>query len=423
MVASRLKRAARRCWLRFSRTPFGRLAQLFAGRMFHGGGESASGDLDLGIGVMMSLMALPGLLVSLLTFEKYGSLIRFLNGRGAFDPYTAAVPDEYFFIVLSLAVSGGAALWRWDAIFLDRRDYTNLVPLPVRLRTIFLANLGAILFVTGLFTVVANIASVILFPIAVVGSQGSLSVFLHFAAGHLVGMLSAGVFGCLAVFALTGLLMALLPAGLFRKISHLVRFFAAIALLAMLASSLAVPELLSRMSVGDAHRIALLPPFSFLGLTRAVWGRGAEPFVPEMFRAALTGLAAAFFVAILAYAASFRRSFLRIPETPDAGPLPRSRVFLSPLAPVHKMILREPAQRACYHFVVRTLLRSENHLQILAGFAALGLVLAANALSSVPHLRALSTGKVPPVEVLSVPFVLSFCLVGGVRLAFEIPAD
>src|SRR5439155_26102257 len=229
-------------------------------------------------------------------------------------------PDEYFFIVLSLAVSGAAALWRWDAIFLDRRDYTNLVPLPVRLRIIFLANLCAILFVTGLFTVVANAASVVLFPVAVVGSQGSLSVFLHFAVGHFIGVLSASVLGCSAVFAATGLLMALMPAGFFRRVSHLARFLAAIALLAMLASSLAIPELLSRISIANAHRIALLPPFSFLGLTRTVWGRGAEPFVPEMFRAALIALTAAFFTAILAYAASFRRSFLRIPETPDAGP-------------------------------------------------------------------------------------------------------
>ena len=144
----RWKRAARRRWSRIVRTPFGRLTQLFAGRMLNGRDESNSGDLDLGVGVMVSLMAAPALLVSLLTFEKYGSLIRFLNGSGAFDPFTATIADDYFFVVLSLVVSGAAALWRWDAIFLDRRDYTNLVPLPIGLRTIFLANLGAILFIS-----------------------------------------------------------------------------------------------------------------------------------------------------------------------------------------------------------------------------------------------------------------------------------
>jgi hypothetical protein len=114
----------------FRQTPFGSLLRLFIGRMFHGGGEPGAEELDLGIGVILILLAMPGILVSLLMFEKYGSLIRFLRGDGVYDPFVATIPDEYFFIVISMVVTGAAALWRWDAIFLDRRDYTNLVPCP-----------------------------------------------------------------------------------------------------------------------------------------------------------------------------------------------------------------------------------------------------------------------------------------------------
>src|SRR5258706_2807913 len=121
-------------WQAFSRTPFGCLLRLFVARMFHGGGEPGAGELDLGIGVLVIMLAMPGILVSLLMFEKYGSLIRYLRGHLIFDPYTTTMPDEFFFIVLSLTVTGAAALWRWDALFLDRRDYTNLVPLPLSLR-------------------------------------------------------------------------------------------------------------------------------------------------------------------------------------------------------------------------------------------------------------------------------------------------
>ena len=53
-------------------------------------------------------------------------------------------------------VTGAAALWRWDALFLDRRDYTNLVSLPLSLRTIFFANLSAILALAAVFTIVVN---------------------------------------------------------------------------------------------------------------------------------------------------------------------------------------------------------------------------------------------------------------------------
>jgi hypothetical protein len=88
------------------------LLRLFAGRMFHGNGELGADDLDLGMSVVLIFLAMPGVLASLLMFEKFGSLIRFLRGDGVFDPYVATIPDEYFFIVLSMAVSCAVALWR-----------------------------------------------------------------------------------------------------------------------------------------------------------------------------------------------------------------------------------------------------------------------------------------------------------------------
>ena len=95
---------------------------------------------------MLSLLALPGALYSTLLFEKYSTLLLWMRGQHNFDPVTATVPDEYFFIVLSMVVTGAVAVWRWDSIFPDRRDYVNLVPLPISTRVIFLANLTAILF-------------------------------------------------------------------------------------------------------------------------------------------------------------------------------------------------------------------------------------------------------------------------------------
>ena len=130
----------RRRWEEFSQTPFGRLVRLCVGRMFHGTADPDAGGLDLGVGVIVILLAMPGVLVSLLMFEKYGSLIRFLRGDGVYDPFTATIPDVYFFLVLSLTVTGAAALWRWDTLFLDRRDHANLVPLPLSLRAIFFAR-------------------------------------------------------------------------------------------------------------------------------------------------------------------------------------------------------------------------------------------------------------------------------------------
>jgi hypothetical protein len=418
-----MKQFIQQRWQAFSHTPFGCLLRLCITRMFDGGGEPGAGELDLGIGVIVIMLAMPGILVSLLMFEKYGSLIRYLRGNPIFDPYTATMPDEYFFLVLSLTVTGAAALWRWDALFLDRRDYANLVPLPLSLRTIFFANLSAILALAALFTVIVNAASLLLFPMAVVGSQSSFAVWIRFTLGHAAAVFTASVFGFFAVFALAGLLMALLPAALFRRVSHAARFLLAIVLLALIASSFTVPCLLTQLPVHIAQKTAMLPPVSFLGLARTVWLQGGDHFAAKVSKAALTAVGIVILIAFLAYALSFRRSFLRIPEMADAGPLPRLRNSISPLAPLHKAILRNAPQRACYHFVARTLLRSDGHLQILLGFAALGLVLSAETLSSAPSLHSLVTGQAPSAESLSVPFILAYCVIVGIRFAFELPAD
>jgi hypothetical protein len=68
-------------------------------------------------------------------------------------------------------------------------------------------------------------------------------------------------------------------------------------------------------------------------------------------------------------------------------------------------------------------LRSEEHLQVLMGFMAVGLVAAANVLASPPGVKSILAGNAPSVEFLSVPLILSYCLVIGIRFAFEMPVD
>ena len=410
-------------WIVFSQRPSVHLLRLFAGRMFHGNGELGADDLELGMGVVLIFLAMPGVLVSLLMFEKFGSLIRFLRGDGVFDPYVATIPDEYFFIVLSMAVSCAAALWRWNSIFLDRRDYANLVPLPISLTRIFLANLFAIFALTALLTIVVNAASFVLFPIAVVGSQGSFSKLLRFAFGHAASVTLSSAFSFLAIFALSGTLMACLPYRIFRRVSVYVRFAVALCLLAILATSFTISSVLSGGSQLIYQRLGGLPPAWFLGLTETLWGNGNDIFFASLTRRAMLSLGLALLISVIAYSFSFRRSFVRIPEFADVGPLPRGRRFRLPAKLLDATILRTPVQRAGYHFVSRTLLRSDAHLQIVLAFAALGLVVAAQNVNAAFHPGISFAAQPPTVELLSIPFILSYCLLVGIRLAFEVPSD
>jgi hypothetical protein len=57
------------------------------------------------------------------------------------------------------------------------------------------------------------------------------------------------------------------------------------------------------------------------------------------------------------------------------------------------------------------------------GFMAVGVVAAANVLASPPGIKSIVSGETPSVEFLTVPLILSYCLVIGIRFAFEMPVD
>src|SRR5207237_1414565 len=154
---------AERCMV-LSQRPSLQLLRLFAERMLHGGGELGADDLDLGMGVVLIFLAMPGVLVSLL-----------------------------------------------------------------------------------------------LFPMAVMGSLGSFSMLLRCAFGHASSVSLSSAFSFLAIFALSGTLMACLPYRIFRKVSVYVRFALALCLLALLTTSITVSSVLSGGSQLIYLRLGGLP--------------------------------------------------------------------------------------------------------------------------------------------------------------------
>jgi hypothetical protein len=409
-----------RLWDDHRQRPFWRMVQLFAARIFRGGGDSDSEGLDLGVGLVLTLLAMPGGFVSLLLLNKYGTFLQWLRGQTNVDPLLVALPDEYFFIVLSMTVTGAVAVWRWDAIFPDRRDYMNLVPLPISTRAIFFANLVAVLFLVGLVAVDVNAVSCILFPVVVAASQSKFLFFVKFAAVHGIGVLLASVFAFFAVFSMIGLLMAVLPPRTFRRISAYMRGVVVVCLVALLCTSFAVPQLLRR---APAPRwIALIPSCWFLGLCQSLRARSG-PVLTDLSRLALPALATVALVALCTYVVAYRRHFVRIAEIADTSARPRNSQGFRVGSLLDRLALRTRFQRAGFRFVTKTLLRSETHRLVLTAVGGLALVLASQALlDAFADAKSLRQAALTP-DALSVPFILSFLVIVGLRIVFELPAE
>jgi hypothetical protein len=404
-------------WRCQSRRPFFQLVKLFLERAFQGSGDSESEELDFSTGLVLSLLALPGALYSVLLFDKYGSLLQWMVGHKHLDVLSLALPDEYFLISLSMVVTGVAAVWRWDSIFPDRRDYANLVPLPISTRTIFFANLTAIFLVAGVLAVDVNLVSAFLFPVVATGSQETFSFFLRFAVVHWIAVILSSLFSFLAVFGVVGFLMSVLPYRRFRQISLYLRGFMIAYLVGVLSTSFAVPALVERLPESP---IRFLPPVWFLGFCQTMRGV-ASPVLTALGNIGLISLGCLGSGALAAYAISYRRCFKRIPENLDViasneRPI-SSRVFVW----LDRTILRTPVQRAGYRFVLKTLFRSERHGLVLGGFVGLGIVLSSQYLFAAFNNRNFPESASP--AILAVPLILSYCVVVGVRFTFAIPTE
>ncbi len=411
----------RHWWEYYREQPFLRLCRIFTERIFRGGGDQDSEGLDLGVGLVLTLLAMPGGFVSVLLFVKYSTFLSWMRGAPHVDPLAVAMPDEYFFIALSMAVAGTVAAWRWDALFPDRRDYVNLVPLPVSTWTIFFANLAALLFLAGLIAIDVNAASSLLFPLGVGAAQTSFLFFVKFAAIHILIVGLASIFAFFAVLTLLGFLLAVFPPPVFRRISPYIRVLVVMFWVMMLSTSFALPTVLQQLPNNPQSWVRMVPSCWFLGLWQLLHGQG-NPAVARLGGLALPGLGLTLVAALSVYALGYRRHFLRIPETLEISSNPRSTWSTPFTGWLDQLFLRTPFQSGCLPFVWRTLFRSEAHGFALAGIFGIGMVLASQSLVAAVQ-NSFERQLGPSAEILSIPFVLVFFIVVGLRVVFEIPVD
>ena len=217
-------------------------------RTASGSSASADSDLDLGIGGLLGLLATPGAFTCFLLLDKYSTFLNWYRGRRHIDIYLVSLSDKYLFIALAMAVTGIVTVLKWDKILPDSQDYLNLAPLPVRRRTILLANAAAIAIAVLVFAIDVNAVPSVLFPLFV-SSSGEIGVadFLRFAGTHLTCVLMASVFSICAVFALLGTFAAVLPRQAFRAISSWLRGIMLLGLIALLLTGFAGPALVRHL--------------------------------------------------------------------------------------------------------------------------------------------------------------------------------
>jgi len=164
-----------------------------------------------------------------------------------------------------------------------------------------------------------------------------------------------------------------------------------------------------------------LPPMWFTGLYEILQGSGDASFRTS---ACLAGqsLAAALGVFVITYLVSFNRHFRKSLES--RAPSPRAMALLGIfLRRFDSLFLRKPVERSVFHFALRTIFRSPRHRLYLGAYAGVGLALTLVSIAgTVVHSSDIGIEPFDP-PLLSIPLVMSFFILCGLRFIFTVPAE
>ncbi|MGC2658647.1 MAG: hypothetical protein WA324_11885 [Bryobacteraceae bacterium] len=403
---------------RFAEQPFVFLVHHFRRRLFASEEEQQSDAIGVGVGTVLALLAAPGGFASIVLFDKYSTLIQYFRGQFNFNPLRASIADEYFFVVLSMTIIGLAMVLRWNRLLPDRRDYANLAPLPIPIASVFLANFVALTGMGILFAIDINGVSWILFPCVVNFSDGTFPALLMLIAAHFTTVFLASMFSFFSVFALVGVLMIVLPASWFKPVSLIARMLLVVVLLTGFLSNFFLQLLAGKISHNSGSYISLLPSYWFLGIYQHMIHR-STPATDALARFAVTMLLVSIVVTIAAYTLCYRRHFKKLAES-SSDSVGGARVRFPRGVPgwLAALLFRSPFEHACFSFMWRVLTRSERHLMFFGGYLAVGLVIIADSFVG----RVLPKYTLPPASLLSVPLLIAFFVITGLRFVFDVPA-
>jgi hypothetical protein len=171
-------------------------------------------------------------------------------------------------------------------------------------------------------------------------------------------------------------------------------------------------------SLGSRPLVQLLPPVWFWGLCQHLRGL-LDPVFGTLAETAIVASVAALALAIAASALGYRRCFRKSSESIANFAAIGGAIHHGRRHRTMDLFLRTPFERGCFSFTLKTLFRSENHMLIIGGFAGVGIVLASESLFQ--SATAGDANRWPSAASLSIPLIVLYLLLIGLRFSFEIP--
>ncbi len=393
---------------------FGVLVRLFFSRFFDKESLSPQGDPEANVVQTLGILAAPGGFFSLLLY--------------VLDPQPIhrwdLVSARCMFLWVSMIVVSFIVVFEWDALFLDRRDYQVLLPLPLSLWKIFLAKMTAFILFLGLFLAAIHGAATLFWP-SIYDSGGALQVI----SVHLLISVISGLFAAFSAASIQGLLLLLVPAKYFRPVATCVQTILMTILVMLFFLSLPLAGFIRQAVPAFPHLARFMPGYWYAGLYERLHPATGNPALLDLGKLALPALAIAILLFAITHLPGYLWQMRRLIEAQPVNPSGPGALRLAMHRVMDRHVLKNDIQSAVFHYISQTICRSMKHRLFLAVYAGFGAALvvfnflyAFNVTGFGASFRIVSF--VPDrAMLLRIPLTVSFVLVTGLRAAFSFPAE
>ena len=365
-------------------------------------------------GVFFSALAGLGSL-GLFLPRRFSRLYLDLSALPTPEPYREQlIADSLFMLTLPAVVAAWAAIALAPSMFPDETDYVALGSLPLTRRQIFGAKVLALILLIGTLTATMILLFGVAFPAFSHGRWADATrawrVLAHVTAGA-----ASAIFAVLAIMAIEGALLLLLPRRWLSRVSTAIQSGLMGALVLTLPLVFRTPTARAWL-VTEPEVLLFVPPAWFLGVEQVILGH-QSPFFAQLASVGLVGLAAAALAAATCYLVLYRRveSLLAPPDRDRVRSGRRQRAVPPPRR-----------WRAVWHFTTATLARTRHSQMLFLVAWAVGVAMAMNMLIGAGAATWLATGRAPrglmtTAMTLPLPMIVMGLL--GVRAAFLLPVS
>jgi hypothetical protein len=334
-----------------------------------------------------------------------------LLGGGLAQPDVWTV--EHLFIATTMTVVGLLAILSWESSFPDRRDLLVLGPLPVRVRTVFVAKLSALAGVLSFSVISLNCFIGLAWPFFFSAPGSGLLGDVRAIGAYWASITVASAFIFCCVLCLQGAAALLLPWQLFLRLSSLLQVCAFTLLLGCYLLEPSLETISALTAPANQGFLKCLPSYWFLGLFQQL-NDSMQPAFASLAARAWTGLIIAAILALLLLSSAWFWRLQRAVEQPDILPARSGLVGLPPLSSL--------VETAVIQFALRSLLRSRQHRLFYAFYLCLGLSVSlfSTGIAQTRPEPVAHSGQLPGAYLAASLMGLCFAIL-GLRLVIAIP--